>query len=188
MRIVEYAKSHPIAVGAIVIIGGIIFILIVRGGGGGSSGAVNSGPSDAEIALEAKRIDSQAAVQAATIQAAAVTGAAQIGAGVQLNSDNKAAEVAMAQIGFYKEMAQHELDSQTAAVQASIDARTTLNNSILSKLGSLKKKNRDDVLQALATGEQFHGNGTSSTAQTIGAVGYAAQGIGNLLKNAIGAF
>lgn len=106
MKIVEYAKAHPWATGAVVVIGGIIFFMIVSGGSGsGSSGTTASGPSDAEIAanaqIQAAQIQATANASAANAQVAA----AQIGAGVQLNSDNKAAEVAMATIAAEKEYA-----------------------------------------------------------------------------------
>lgn len=188
MKIVEYAKAHPWTTGVVVIIGGIIFIMIVRGSGGSSeSSGGSSGPSDAEIAANAQIAAAQIAANAQTSQAGAAVQAAQIGAGVQLNSDNKAAEVAMAQIAAQRDLGMQTITSQENAVTAQINATTAQQQSILSRLGSVKKKNRDDVLQALITGQQFHGDNSSPFWNNIGGalsgLGSAAQGIGSIFSD-----
>jgi hypothetical protein len=182
MRIIEYAKAHPVATGAIVIIGGIIFIMIVRGGSG-SNAATVSGPSEAEIIAGAN-------LEAARIQAQAATGAAQIGANVQMNSDNKAAEVAMRQIELtgksemawikaQRALGKLQIMGETRAIEASIRGEQQRFNSIIGSLGSLKKKNRDNVLHSLIIGNP--GYRDSNTAGIIGAIGYSAGQIGRAL-------
>jgi hypothetical protein len=185
MQIIEYAKSHPLATGAIVVIGGILFIVIVRGGGDSSGASGATGPSDAEIAAQTALGVAQINAQASAASAGAAVNAASIGAGVQLNSDNKAAEVAMRQIEAARELGLAQITAEKGALDSAIAAssaqQTAKTNAIMSSLSKLKKKNRDDVLQAYITGEQYHGQGTSSTAQTIGAIGYAAGNIGKAL-------
>lgn len=181
MKIVEYAKEHPYATGVIVLIGGIIFILIVRGGssgGGGEGGA--SRPSDAEIAANAQIAAAQIAAQAQAAQAGAAVQAAQIGAGVQLNSDNRAAEVAMAQIAAERDLGIKMVEGQTSVVTAQVNAQAQQRAQIIGALGGVKKKNRDDVLQALITGQPYYPqhNPGNSIAGIIGSIGSAA---GNIL-------
>lgn len=183
MKIIEYAKAHPWMTGAVVIIGGIVFIsLLGLGGGGGSTQVVDSGPSDAEVMASAQ-------IAAANIAANAQTGAAQIGAGMQMNSDNLAAQVAMrnldvqeklglAQIGGEKDVALAVIAGQTEAAKATITGKQTQFQSLLNSLGSLKKKNRDDVIQAYVTGQPYYSSGTSGTAQIIGSIGGAVKDIG----------
>ncbi len=173
MRIIEYAKEHPILSGFIAIVGLIIFILIVRGGSNETVARDPNRPSDAEIAANASIESARIQAAAQTAQANAAVGAAQIGAGVQLNSDNKAAEIAMAQINAAKDIA----GSTIAAEQKAYDSKL---NIVTSSLPSLKKKNRDDVLQALVTGEAYYpSQKPNKTAETIGAIGGAA---GNVAK------
>lgn len=173
MQIIEYAKAHPIATGAIVIIGGFLFIMIVSGGGGGSSQAVDQGPSDAEIMANAT-------IQSAQIQAQAAAQTASIGAGVQLNSDNKAAEVAMAQIEGAKTIQLAIVNAQSEAVKQQFAQQQANTNAIIGSLGSLNKNNRDDILQALITGQKFNENASSSKGLNIGA---AASGVGSLISS-----
>lgn len=173
MQIVEYAKAHPIATGAIVIIGGFLFIMIVSGGGGGSSQAVDNGPSDAEVAANAT-------IQAAQIQAQAAAQTASIGAGVQLNSDNKAAEVAMSQIEGAKAVQLAIVGAQSDAVKLSLQQQQQRTNAIIGSLGSLNKNNRDDVLQALITGEKFNEGQGSTRGLNIGS---ALSGAGSLISS-----
>lgn len=180
MRIIEYAKAHPYAAGTIAIIGGIIFIVIVRGSGdsGGSAGRV--GPSDAEIAANAAIESARIGAQAATAQAGAAVSAAQIGAGVQLNSDNKAAEIAMLQITAASDIAKQTIAAEQSAFDSKLNIASQQQAGILAALPTLKKKNRDDVLQALATGQPYYPTASPSrTAQVLNGVGNAANGIGN---------
>lgn len=173
MQIIEYAKSHPIGTGFIVIVGGLIFIMIVRGGGGESAATpVNNGPSEAEIMANAN-------LQAAQIQAGAAVSAAQIGAGVQLNSDNKAAEVAMRQLDISRELGVTQIQEQGEAVEAALAAQNARVSMVTSSLGSIKKKNRDDVLQALITGQPYHGQPNNTASNIISSIGGAA---GNIAK------
>lgn len=167
MQIVEYAKAHPVASGIIAVIGIIVFVMIV-GGGSSDSSSGDNGPSDAEIAASAQ-------LQAAQINAQAAVSAAQIGAGVQLNSDNKAAEVAMAQIGVYN----NQVNSQLKALEASYANEQAKYKTVVSALPSLKKKNRDDVLKSLVTGE--YGYQGAPGPGTIAQIGQAAGGIGQAI-------
>ena len=166
MQILQYAKSHPVATGAVVIIGGIIFIMIVRGGG--STSSAPSGPSDAQVAA-------QASLQAAQIQANAGVQAANIGAGVQLNSDNKAAEVAMRQIEAQQKIAEETIAAQSSAVNQSIQAEEARNSGILSVINSLGKKRKNRAIQSFITGQvvQPQNNGGNSAAAIIGSLGGA---------------
>lgn len=116
MQIVEYAKAHPVLTTIIVVIGGIIFIAIVRGSGGSSSSSGASGPSDAEIVANAQIESARIGAQASAAQAGAAVSAAQIGAGVQLNSDNKAAEIAMAQINAARDLQLENENTKKAAI------------------------------------------------------------------------
>lgn len=77
-------------------------------------------------------------------------------------------------------------DVQLADIQASADiasmtyqSQANLNALVAGNLGSLKKKNRDDVLQALITGQPYYPGpaGPSRTAQVIGSIGSAAGSI-----------
>lgn len=174
MQIVEWAKSHPIATGAIVIVGGIIFIMIVRGGSGGSSGSTASGPSDAQIMADAQIKGAQIAAQASAAQAGAAVQAAQIGAGVQINSDNKAAEVYMAQINAQKELGLVAVQQQTKMREQVIKALPTLN-----------KNNRDDVLHSLVTGYQgdYRGGQPNSLNATLGQFGDIAKGLTSIFSD-----
>ena len=175
MQLVQYAKSYPVATGAVVIIGGIIFIMIVRGGGGSTSSAP-SGPSDAQIAA-------QASLQAAQIQANAGVQAANIGAGVQLNSDNKAAEVAMRQIEAQQKIAEETIAAQSSAVNASITAQQQQTSGVLKVINSLGKKRKNRAIQSFITGQvvQPQNNGGNSAAAIIGSLGGAIGGVTNSL-------
>lgn len=191
MKIVEYAKEHPWATGIIVIIGGIIFLSItgVFGGGGESdgSGGAPSRPSDAEVMANAQ-------IAAATIQANAATSAAQIGAGTQMNSDNLAAQVAIRTIeaqeklGLFQTEAERDvaiktIEGQTTAVTATIAGQQAQYQSIINSLGSIKKKNRDDVLQALITGQPYYAqqNPGNSAAGIITSIGNLAGNVSKLI-------
>lgn len=167
MKIVEYAKAHPVATGAVVIIGGIIFILIVRGGG--SSSSTTSGPSDAQIAADAT-------IQAAQINAQAGVSAAQVGAGVQLNSDNKAAEVAMAQIQAQKDLYSEYFTDQTTVAQSQIAAQAKTSQAVIAATSSPNAKNSKvaSVLASVGTGQPVsyvQQQGPSSAAQIISSIG-----------------
>ncbi len=171
-KVTAYVKAHPWQTGLIAIIGVIVFVMIVRGGsGGGSEGSVG-GPSDAEISanatLEAARMQMQGQLQGA-----------QIGAGVQLNSDNRAAEIAMAQINAQKELGLAAVDYEKSNMIMQREAQSSQYSAIIGALPSLKKKNRDDVLKSLVTGEygyQGPGNGGWGTQ-----VGNAAGGVSKLV-------
>jgi hypothetical protein len=104
---------------------------------------------------------------------------AQIGAGVQLNSDNKAAEIAMAQINAQKELGLAAVDYEKNVSTQAFQAQQNQYNKIIGSLGSLKKKNRDDVLQALVTGQPYYPSSDGGWGTQIG---NAAGGIGGLLK------
>lgn len=180
MQIVEYAKAHPWATGIIVVVGGIIFIAIFSGGGGSADTAANgqSGPSDAVIAAN---IQAQAAVQAA-----------QVGAGVQMNSDNKAAEVAMAGIGADKDVNLAYLETTKTlglaeydTTKAAIGAENQKWQTVIGALPSLKKKNRDDVLKSLVTGEYGYAGGPNygnSAGGIISGIGSAVGSVGKLFS------
>lgn len=173
MRIIEYAKAHPVMTGIVAVVGGIIFIIIVRGSGGGGSAAGYSGPSDAQIAADATIQSAKIGAQAQAAQAGAAVSAAQIGAGVQLNSDNKAAEIAMLQITTAGDIAKQTINAEQGAYDSKL-------NIVTSNLGNLKKKDRDNVLQALITGEAYHPEAKpDKTAGIINAAGGAA---GNFAK------
>lgn len=187
MKIVEYAKAHPWMTGIVVIVGGIVFISMIGiGGGGGSTQVVDAGPSDAEVMANAQ-------IAAAQIAANSQTGAAQIGAGMQMNSDNLAAQVALrnldvqeklglAQIGGEKDVALAVIGGQTEAAKATIAGKQSQFDSLLASLGKLKKKNRDDVIQAYVTGQPYHaGGGANDVAQIIGSIGGAAKSIGSVI-------
>lgn len=177
MQIVQYAKSHPVATGAIVIIGGILFIMIVRGGGSSTSSAP-SGPSDAQIAA-------QASLQAAQIQANAGVQAANIGAGVQLNSDNKAAEVAMRQIEAQQKIAEETIAAQSSAVNASISAQQSRDSGIMRVINSLGKKRKNRAIQSFITGQVVQKQKTpgNSAADIIGSLGSAAGNIASIFSD-----
>ena len=178
MRIVEYAKAHPVASGFIAIVGLIIFVVIVRGSGGGSAQAVTTGPSDTEIAANT-------AIEVARLQSMGAIQAAQVGAGVQLNSDNKAAEVAMLQINAAKELGLNQINSEREVVASAIAGQTARTNAVIHSLPQLKKKNRDDVLKSLVTGEYgYSGPSVNQTAQTIGAVSGLAKTVGSFFSDA----
>ena len=168
MQIVEWAKSHPIATGAIVIIGGIIFIVIVRGGSSGSSNTA-SGPSDTQIMADAQIKAAQIAASAQAAQAGAAVQAAQIGAGVQINSDNKAAEVYMAQIQAQKDLGMGLVQAE----QAKADV-------VKSTLPLVKQKNRDDVLQAYLTGQLYHHQYDNNPGNSVGGI---LSGAGSAIKS-----
>lgn len=164
MKIVEYAKSHPWISGIVIVVGGIIFIMIVRGGGsGGGGGSSVSVPraSDAEISAGAAVQVAQINAQAMAAQAGAATQAANIGAGVQMNSDNRAAEVALRQIEAARDMG-------IAEVTQEYNIQTQRFNSVIGALSTVKKKNRDDVLKSLVTGEYGYAGKPSSTIERIG--------------------
>lgn len=170
MSVLNYAKEHPLATGAIVIIGGILFILIVRGGGS-SNGPTVAGPSDAQIAsstaIEVAKIS--AASEAA--QAGAAVSAAQIGAGVQMNSDKLQAEAVMRQLDVYRDIGLAQIGAESSAIQATLANQQAKTAAIIGSLGSVKKKRRDDVLQALATGQPYYpDNSGNDFATSIGAV------------------
>lgn len=151
MKIVEYAKAHPWATGIIVVVGGIIFISLIGigGGGGGETQVVDAGPSDAEIMANAQ-------IAAANINAQAATSAAQIGAGYQMNSDNLAAQVAMKQLDVQEKLGLATIEGQKSVVNSQISATAAQRQAVINSLGQLKKKNRDDVLQALVTGQPYY--------------------------------
>lgn len=135
MQITQYVKEHPWATGIIVIVGGFIFLMIFRGGSSdSSSGGGASRPSDAEVAANAQIAAAQIAADAQSAQAGAAVQAAQIGANVQLNSDNKAAEVAMRALE-----AQQALTSE----QISSDERVRAN-----ALGTFSQFSKDKNKQA----------------------------------------
>lgn len=189
MDIMGYAKSHPVATGIIAVVGVVIFVMIVSGGGGSAQATGPSGPSDAEIMANAQ-------IAAAQINASSTTSAASIGAGVQMNSDNKAAEVAMAQVGMYNSQIAASRDVELAGISAQSEAikygfdaqnkQAELNNqrtqSLVGALGGLKKKNRDEALQSIATGQVVipgHNPGNSASA-IIGSIGSALGSVGSL--------
>lgn len=171
-KVTAYVKAHPWQTGFIAIIGVIVFVMIVRGGGGGDSGSVDSGPSDAEVAanatLEAARMNMQAQLQGA-----------QIGAGVQLNSDNKAAEIALAQINAEKELGLGALAAQKDLTTAAINSQNARDAAFWGGIGQVKKKTRDDVIQAYYTGQPYYGGRGDSLGSQIGQAG---SGIGSVLK------
>lgn len=179
MNISAYAKAHPYATGAVVIIGGILFIVIVRGSGGSSASAsTSSRPSDAEIAANAQiaaaQIQAQAQSQAISAQAGAAVQAATVGAGVQLNSDNKAAEVALAQINAAKELYKEQLSGQQAVRLAAIQ-----------NIGRFGGKGAYDEQKAAALQTIFSGQNATipiqqsqnNAAQIISGIGNAASSI-----------
>lgn len=188
MSIGSYIKDHPYASGTIAIIGGIIFIVIVRGSGGASSsGSGTSRPSDAEIAanatVQAAQIQTQGAVALASAQSGAAVQAAQIGAGVQLNADNKAAEVAMLQINAVKDIYQKSIEGSNAAKEAAIK-----------NIGKFGGKGAYDEQKAAALQTIFSGQNafiptkwsqigtdgkTNSAASTIGSLGSAISSVGS---------
>lgn len=184
MKIVEYAKTHPYATGTVVIIGGILFIMIVRGGNGSNSDAP-SGPSDAQIAA-------QAGLQAAQIQAQAGIQAAQIGAGVQLNSDNKAAEVALEQLRTQKAIYTKYFASQTDTAKAAIDAEVRAKSAAIAGIANSSAKGRYKAagIDAIITGQntfQFSGNAGSSgglgSILGLGGIGGVLSGIGSIFSD-----
>lgn len=193
MKIVEYAKSHPWATGIIVIIGGIIFLSITGVFGsseGGSGGGGSSRPSDAEVMANAQ-------ISAAQISAQAATSAAQIGAGQQMNSDNLAAQVAMRTIEAQEKLGLASYDveeilglatiqGQTQAVTATINAQQQQYNSVIGSLGKRKKKDRDEVLKSLVTGQYgYTGNPNQSLLGSIGISGGDLAGIAKTIAGFI---
>lgn len=183
----DWLKAHPLLGGIIAIVGGFLFIMIVRGGGGNT--AVSDGkPTDAEVMAGAQVAAAQIAAQANASQAGAAIQAAQIGAGVQLNSDNKAAEIAMRAIDTQKALGLATIDAQKTAVVTQIQGQQSKVNAIIGSLGSLKKKNRDDVLQALITGQSYYPqqqaqNPGNSIGGIISAIGGAAGPIASLFSD-----
>lgn len=183
MKIIEYAKAHPWQTGIVVVVGGIIFILIsgvFSGGDSGSSGGSVSRPSDAEIAANAAIQAAQINASAQIAQGAQAVQAANIGAGVQMNSDNKAAEIAMRALEIEGATNTQALELQKGLYQAQMQAQADSNARFFSSLGSLKKKNRDDVLQAFVTGQPYYpqrgeGEGISGV---LSGLGNFAKGLG----------
>ncbi len=171
-KVTAYVKAHPWQTGFIAVIGVIVFIMIMRGGGGGSSEGSVSGPSDAEISANAT-------LEAARMQLQGQLQGAQIGAGVQLNSDNKAAEIAMAQINAEKELGLGAIQYQKDLNIATLNSQNTRDAAFLGSLGMVKKKTRDDVIQAYYTGQPYYGGRGDSLGSQIGQAG---NGIGSVLK------
>lgn len=179
MQIVEYAKAHPVASGIIAVVGIIVFVMIV-GGGSSDSGSSDGGPSDAEIAANAQ-------IAAAQINAQATVSSNQIGAGVQMNSDNKAAEVAMAQIGVYN----NQINAEKEVVLTSMEHQAELGQQAISAAGTLKLKKgqRLALIQTAITGtpvqvqfkpSKYNAQGNSSWYPMAGnTIGGAAAGIGS---------
>ena len=162
----EYAKSHPWTTGTVVIIGGLVFISIsgVFGGSGGSSGgAVDSGPSDAEIAANAAIASAQIQAQAAQAQAGASLQAAQIGAGVQMHGIDKEAEVSLrelevnqslglANIDASKTIGLAQTDADKAKSLAAIDAQVKVNQIIAGGQASqAKSASKSSMLSSVAS-------------------------------------
>lgn len=176
MQITQYVKEHPWATGIIVIVGGFIFLMIFRGGSSDSSGGGGtSRPSDAEVAANAQVAAAQIAANAQSSQAGAAVQAAQIGAGVQMNADNKAAEVAMRALDVQKELGITATNAEKEYMIAGVNAKNQQYQTIVSALPSIKKKNRDDVLKSLVTGE--YGYQGAPGPGTITQIGNAAGGI-----------
>jgi hypothetical protein len=175
MKIIEYAKAHPWQTGVIVVVGGLIFIVIsgvFSGGDGGSSGGNVSRPSDAEIAANAQIQAAQIAASAQIAQGAQAVQAASVGAGVQMNSDNKAAEIAMRALELEAQTNREAIGLQKGLYEAQIAAQQQANANFFASLGRVQKKKRDDVLQAYVTGQPFYsGTGQGSTANFFNSAG-----------------
>ena len=108
--------------------------------------------------------------------------------GLTENILNQQTTVDLAKIGATKDIAiagvaqQINADNLTAQMQQqALAAQQSQWNSVISSLPELKKKNRDDVLKSLITGQYGYAGpgGPSNAAQIIGAVGGAA---GNIAK------
>lgn len=178
MKIVEYAKAHPWQIGAVVVIGGIIFIMIFSGGGssGDSSSGAASRPSDAEIAANAQ-------IAAAQITASAAAQSAQIGAGVQLNSDNKAAEVAMTQITAQRDLGLATINAQSKAIEMQIAGDTAVKSQQLQTINSLPRKAKRSAYISLVTGQPTARQQGESFSSIVGSVSNAAGTIGSLFSD-----
>lgn len=124
MKVLEYAKAHPWATGAIVVGGGLVFFVLAGLGGGGSSApSGSSGPSDAEVAAQAQIAAAQINAQAAQAQAGAQLQAATIGAGVQMNSDKLESEVAMEALRVQQSLGLADTEAGRQTGLASIEAQ-----------------------------------------------------------------
>ena len=187
MQIIEYAKAHPWSSGAVVVIGGIVFFMILSGGSSdGGSGGNASRPSDAEISANAQIAAAQIAANAQNSNAGAAVQAAQIGAGVQLNSDNKAAEVAMRALEAQETLGLAATTAEKDYLIHGIDSKNTQYQTIVSALPSVKKKDRDNVLKSLVTGD--YGYTGAPGPGTITQIGQAAGGIASAIGSIGGLF
>lgn len=183
MKIIEYAKAHPWQTGVIVVVGGLIFIVIsgvFSGGDGGSSGGSVSRPSDAEIAANAQIQAAQIAASAQIAQGAQAVQAASVGAGVQMNSDNKAAEIAMRALELEAQTNREAVGLQKGLYEAQMAAQQQANSNFFAALQGVKKKNRDDVLQAYVTGQPYYPqrNPNGGAAGILNGIGNIFSGIG----------
>jgi hypothetical protein len=193
MQILEYAKNHPVQSGIIAVVGVVIFVVIVRGSGSGATTrAIYSGPSDAAFAADA-------AIKTAEKQSNATIQVATIGAGVQLNSDNKQAEVMMEQyraaervgiananVGLEQAKALRDIGlASEATEQERLANEARLTNEAFARLGSLKKKDRDEALQAIVTRQAIPSgdNAANSASGIIGSIGGAVGSVAKAFKS-----
>lgn len=126
-------KKHPVATGAVIIVGGLVLFMLMRGGGGGS-GYVSTGPTDAQIAAGMQQAQMQFAAgqQASSQQFQLAAGAQNIQgqlalAQLQLQGQSEqvaaglAAMGAQIELGKYQSMlafeAQKDATAATVALQ-----------------------------------------------------------------------
>jgi hypothetical protein len=128
-----------------------------------------------------------AQIQAAQINMQGAIAGAQIGAGVQLNSDNKTAEVAMAQITAARDLGLAQVDAQKTAVVSTIQGQNAQYQAIVGALPMVRKKMRDEVLQSLTTGQVVGYQGPPGPG-TITQIGQAAGGIASAIGSIGGLF
>lgn len=193
MKIIQLAKDHPVIATFVAIIALIIFISIFKGNGSsGVTRQIYSGPSDAAFAADAQ-------IQTAKVNSLGAIQLAQIGAGVQLNSDNKEAETTMFQYTVAKDIALAQSNVEMEQVRAirdvglageSIKAQQIANeaqltNQAFANLGNLKKKDRDEALQAIVTRQPIASgdSAANSPSGVISAIGGAAGNIAKAFKS-----
>lgn len=98
MKVIEWAKSHPVPAGLILVGGGFVVLMVLRGSGGsGSASAADSTNAAAYYAAQAEQTQSGNQVQMTQIAAQAATAQAAIQAGADTTNATTWANAAVTQ-------------------------------------------------------------------------------------------
>ncbi len=155
-------KRHPVATGAVIIVGGLILFMLMRGGAGGGV-AVSSGPSDAQIAagMQAQQMQFAAMQQSSSQQFQLAAGNQQIQGQLALAQLQLVAAQDQIGAGLTATAAQIELAKyQTmVAYQAQQDANATSlagQQAVLKSTYDLAKLSTDALVQQSLLQAQTH--------------------------------